>query len=197
MKRSTDPIRETIQDVRNLLDELFQEGYQYRSLNPYHSAISSVHEEVDREVVGQHSLISWLLKRAFNESSPRIQYHSIWDVHLVLNMFRKNGLSEDLTNQNSCVICSDSSMQGCWPGSFRSYRSFCPECVTLPFVTAVTIFTFRHKFFSSHQRPWVLTVCPGATLEAYELKTKDFLQDKGENHLFRLLVNTRQCSSVL
>ena len=58
MKRSRDPIRGIIQDVRNLLDELFQDGYQYRSLNTYHSAISSVHEKVDREVVGQQSLIS-------------------------------------------------------------------------------------------------------------------------------------------
>ena len=38
--------------VANFLSELFQEGYQYRSLNAYRSAISSVHEKVVGELVG-------------------------------------------------------------------------------------------------------------------------------------------------
>ena len=89
MERSRDPIRGPIGDVANFLSELFQEGYQYRSLNAYRSAISSVHEKVDGELVGQHPLISRLLKGAFNERPPRPKYHSVWDVDLVLNMFRR------------------------------------------------------------------------------------------------------------
>ena len=54
MERSRDPIRGPIGDVVNFLSELFQEGYQYRSLNAYRSAISSVYEKVDGELVGQY-----------------------------------------------------------------------------------------------------------------------------------------------
>ena len=67
MERNRDPIRGPIGDVANFLSELFQKGYQYRSLNTYHSVISSVHEKVDGELVGQHPLISRLLKGPFNE----------------------------------------------------------------------------------------------------------------------------------
>ena len=38
-----DPTKGPIVDVVNFLAELFQQGYQYRSLNAYRSAISSVH----------------------------------------------------------------------------------------------------------------------------------------------------------
>jgi len=44
--------------MANFLAELFKEGFQYISLNAYRSAISSVHEKIDSEVVGQHPLIS-------------------------------------------------------------------------------------------------------------------------------------------
>ena len=109
MERSRDPIRGPIGDVANILSELFQEGYQYRSLNAYHSAISSVHEKVDRELVGQCPLISRLLKGAFNERPPRPKYHSIWDVDLILNMFRRKGPStslplEDLTIKTAMLF---------------------------------------------------------------------------------------------
>ena len=91
MERSRDPIRGPIGDMAIFLGELFQEGYQYRSLSAYCSAISSVHDKVDGELVGQHPLISRLLKGAFNERPPRPKYHSVWDVDLVLNMFRRKG----------------------------------------------------------------------------------------------------------
>jgi len=41
----------------NFLASLFEQGYQYRSVNSYRSAISSVHEKVDGEEVGKHPLV--------------------------------------------------------------------------------------------------------------------------------------------
>ena len=76
MERSRDPTKDPIADVVNFLAELFHQGYQYRSLNAYRSAISSVHEKVDGEPVGQHPLVSQVLKGAFNERPPRPRYHS-------------------------------------------------------------------------------------------------------------------------
>ena len=57
-ERGRDPIRGPIADVLNFLAELFEQGYQYRSLNSYQSAISSVHQKVDGVEVGKHPLIT-------------------------------------------------------------------------------------------------------------------------------------------
>ena len=51
----------------NFLAHLFKEGYQYCSLSTYHSATSSVHEKADGYEVGQHPLVSTLLKGLFNQ----------------------------------------------------------------------------------------------------------------------------------
>lgn len=74
--------------------------------------------KIDGEAVGKHPMISQLLNGTFNERPPRPTYQSIWNVDLVLNMFRKNGLSNDLSikdnnyyNPHSYALCFDSSMQ--------------------------------------------------------------------------------------
>ena len=67
-------------DVVNFLAYLFNKGYQYQSLNSYRSAISAVHEEVDGYIVGQHPLVTRMLKGAFNERPPLPRYSTFWDV---------------------------------------------------------------------------------------------------------------------
>ena len=92
-KRHRDPIRGPIADIANFLAELFEEGYQYRSLNAYRSAISSVHERVEGEEVDKHPLITCVLKGVFNKRPPRPKYSTIWDVD--------HGL-KSLDHQNPC-----------------------------------------------------------------------------------------------
>ena len=47
-------------EVANFLASLFEEGYQYSSINAYRSAISSVHDRVDGVNVGQHpTIVVW------------------------------------------------------------------------------------------------------------------------------------------
>ena len=203
MERSRDPIRGPIGDVANFLGELFQEGYQYRSLSAYRSAISSVHEKVDGELVGQHPLISRLLKGAFNERPPRPKYHSVWDVDLVLNMFRRNGPStslplEDLTIKTAMLFALTRPCRGADLAALDlNNRSFCPEGVL-----------FAPSHLSKQSRPSHSGVefffpafkedeclCPVATLKAYELKTKEFRQNKGENRLFRSFIGQHKAVS--
>ena len=60
----SDPISGPISKVVNFLAHLFELGYQYRSLNAYHSAISSTHDRVDGFSMGQHPTITHLLVEA-------------------------------------------------------------------------------------------------------------------------------------
>ena len=52
------------------------DSLRYRSLNAYRSAISSTHEKLDGVCVGEHPLVSRVLKGAFNSSYlAQIFYH--------------------------------------------------------------------------------------------------------------------------
>ena len=90
-RRNRDPTVGPVEDVVNFLAELHAEGYQYRSLNSYRSAISSIHERVEGQSIGQHPLVSRLLKGAFNQNPPTPRYSHFWDVGLVLQFIRQLG----------------------------------------------------------------------------------------------------------
>ena len=83
-----DPIRSPIADIMNFLASLFEQGYQYQSVNSYRSAISSVHEKVDGEEVGKHPLVSRMMKGIFNERPPWSKYGSVWKVEVVFSWFK-------------------------------------------------------------------------------------------------------------
>ena len=151
--------------------------------------------------MGQHPLISRLLKGAFNERPPRPKYHSIWNVDLVLNMFRKNGPSSSLSLEDltiKTVMLFALTLKGSDLAALDlNNRSFCPEDV---------IFIPSH--LSKQSQPSHAGVefffpafieeeclCPVATLKAYELKTKEFRQDKGENHLFHSFIDQHKAVS--
>ena len=82
-------------EVVNFLAHLYKEGYQYYSLNPYRSAISSVHERVDGYEVGQHPLVSRVMKGAFNLRPPQPRYEATWDVTTVLRYIENLGPSAE------------------------------------------------------------------------------------------------------
>ena len=99
-KWDRDPVRGPVADIANFLADLFKQGYKYRSLNSYRSAISSVHEQVDGLDVGKRPLITRVLRGAFNEKPPRPRYTAVWDVELVLDMFRSKGPTSSLSLQD-------------------------------------------------------------------------------------------------
>ena len=96
-ERDKNPISGPISDVANFLAELYEDGYQYRSIYAYRSAISSVHDKVDSYAVGQHLTVSRLMKGIFNKRPPQPKYSFTWDVQKVTtyisNMGDNNALS--------------------------------------------------------------------------------------------------------
>ena len=70
--RSVDPISCPVREVVNFLADPFTQGYQYRSLNAFRSTISSVHNKVDGCNVGQHPLVTRLLKGASKTTSATV-----------------------------------------------------------------------------------------------------------------------------
>ena len=112
-----DPIRGPIADVGNFLANLYYQGYQYRSLKSYRLAISSVHKIIEGEVIGKHPLICRLLKGAFNERPPRPRYENVWNIDLVLTLFRNQGPKgssslQDLTVKTAMLLALTRPCQG-------------------------------------------------------------------------------------
>ena len=103
-ERGSDPISGPIDEVANFLASLFKEGYQYRSLNAYRSAISSVHEKIDGYEVGQHPLITRLLKGAFNQRPPQPRYSHTWSVEQVTSYIERMA-------DNECLSTTDLTMK--------------------------------------------------------------------------------------
>ena len=81
----------------NFLAHLHSERYKYNSINTYHSAISSVHERVDGYSVGQHPMVTRLLKRIFNDRPPLPRYSHTWNVQIVLDYLISLGNNYDLS----------------------------------------------------------------------------------------------------
>ena len=88
----------------NFLAHLYGEGYQYRSLNAYRSAISSVHTKVDGFNVGEHPLVARLLKEVFNQRPPHPRYQATWDVAQVTGYLEKLGENGTLTHQEIKLV---------------------------------------------------------------------------------------------
>ena len=90
-EQDKNPISGPISDVANFLAELYENGYQYRSINAYRSAISSVHDKVDSYAAGQHPTVSRLMKGIFNKRPPQPKYSFTWDVQKVTTYISNMG----------------------------------------------------------------------------------------------------------
>lgn len=95
-ERDRDPVSGPIEDVVNFLAHLHHEGYQYRSLNAYRSAIASMHTHVDGASVGQHPLVARLLKGACHARPPQPRYSSTWDVSVAFTHLGKHIMDKSL-----------------------------------------------------------------------------------------------------
>lgn len=181
-------------EVVNFLADLFVEGYKYNSLNSYRSAISSVHEKVDGLDVGQHPLVTRLLKGAFNDRPPLPKYSSTWDVQVVLNYLEYLGDNETLslkqltwktvmllalTRPSRSADLSNLDLQA------RSYRRDGVEFAA----TGLAKQSRQGKdipnfFFPS--LPDVPVLCPVLALKEYEKRTREVRAD--ESKLFVAII---------
>ena len=76
---------------------MFEEGREYRSLNCYRSALSSVLCPIDGFDVGRHPMVCRLLKGAFQTKPPKPKYTAFWSVDQVLLHIRTWGEDQSLS----------------------------------------------------------------------------------------------------
>ena len=190
-ERDSDPISGDVSEVVNFLAHLFEEGYQYRSLNAYRSAISSVHDKVDGSNVGQHPLIARVLKGAFNEHPPQPRYLHTWDVNKVTSYIDNLGdnanLSlQDLTMKLTMLLALTRPTRSSDITSLDlRFRRYTPEGVVFkPTKLAKQSKPERELaefFFTSF--PHNTRLCPVSTLHAYEAATSGIWKDNTEEKL--------------
>ena len=179
-KRSVGPISCPIGEVVNFLADLFSQGYQYRSLNAYRSAISSVHDKVDGYDVGQHPLVSRLLKGAFHQRPPKPRYTQTWDVSMVTSYIRSMGANNRLSLQNlshklsMLMALTRPSRSADLANLDLNHRTYSSEGVTfLPTALSKQSRQKKHGtefFFPGYTLDDLL--CPVLTLREYESSTK-------------------------
>ena len=79
------PMKASVKDILNFLTIQFHLGKSYSILNTYRSAISSVHDFIDNNPVGQHHLTVRFFKGVSNLRPSRPRYTFTWDVDCVLS----------------------------------------------------------------------------------------------------------------
>ena len=180
----------------NFLASLYQEGYQYRSLCNYRSAISSVHDKVDGCDVGSHPMVGRLLRGAFHERPPQPRYSSTWDVSKVTSYLVSLGNNESLSLQD---LTLKTAMLLALTRPSRSmdlvnldirYRQYSPEGVTFHPAKLAKQSRQNKKiadfFFPCFKDNTLL--CPVQTLRTYEQRT----QSKRSEKESQLLIATIQ-----
>ena len=95
-ERKIDPISCAIQPFLEFLTSLFKEGLQYRTINTIRSAISMTHKHIEGTPLGQHPLVSRLLRGVYNTRPPQPRYSATWDVDIVIKYFQSLGENDTL-----------------------------------------------------------------------------------------------------
>lgn len=73
-----DPLSCGISVFFDFLADLYDRGLEHRSINTIRSAVSMTHVEVDRTPIGQHPLVSRLLRGVYNQRTPQPRYPGTW-----------------------------------------------------------------------------------------------------------------------
>lgn len=94
--REIDPISANLRDILSFLSDQFDNNLQYRTINVFRSAISSVHQWVDGKPVGQHPTVIRLMKGIANERPFKPRYSSTWDVSRVTSYLSSLGDNDKL-----------------------------------------------------------------------------------------------------
>ena len=95
--RSIDPFSCDVRYFVNFLAELFSSGLQHRSINTIRSAVSMTHDQIGGTPIGQHPLVTRLMKGVYNSRPPRPRYETTWDVDVVIDHLISMGDNKDLS----------------------------------------------------------------------------------------------------
>jgi hypothetical protein len=94
------PLKATVTDVAAFLSHLFYDKQlQYSTINGYRSTISTVLGIIRNDFVGQHELISRLMKGIERKSPRKAKYQNFWDPGVVLKYVAEWGDNQVLTNE--------------------------------------------------------------------------------------------------
>ena len=86
-------------NVKDFLTDLFEQGMQHRSINTIRSAVSMTHDNIEGTPIGQHPLVTRLLRGVHNLRPPKPRYEHTWDVDAVTKHIVKMGSNEDLSRK--------------------------------------------------------------------------------------------------
>ena len=177
--------------VINFLAHLFEQGYEYHSINSYRSAISSVHEKIDGYKIGQHPLVARTLKGIFHERPPQPRYSETWDVTRVTSYIESLGDDSlslaDLTHKTVMLLALTRPSEAADLSHLvLTFRRYLPEGVAFqPTKLAKqarqskpTAEFFFPAFAPNH------TQCPVTALRAYEDRTRGSRPEQGPKPLF-------------
>ena len=99
LSRGADPLSAPLKDVLEFLLLEFQAGKQYQTINTTRSTISMTHMEVDGVRIGQHPLVSRMMKGTFNGRPPAPRSTSTWDVDMVISYYESSPVNSQLSLQ--------------------------------------------------------------------------------------------------
>ena len=202
-ERDSDPISCPLGEVVNFLADLYEQGYQYRSINSYRSAILSVHEKIYGYEVGQHPMVSRLLKGIFHERPPQPGYCETWDVSKVTAYIESKGENDtlplsELTQKTVMLLALTRPSRSADLSQLDlRFRRYLPEGVSFQ-QTKLAKQSRQSKpvaefFFLAFMANPLL--CPVVTLRAYEGRTKEFRREEGSNPLFLTTIRLHNVAS--
>ena len=96
-RREIDPFSCDIRHFLDFLSELFEDGLQHRTINSIRSAVSMTHDQVEGVPIGQHPLVTRLLKGVYNLRPPQPRYSDTWNVDMVIQHLQSLGNNSKLT----------------------------------------------------------------------------------------------------
>ena len=96
-RREIDPFSCDIRHFLDFLSELFEDGLQHRTINSIRSAVSMTHDQVEGVPIGQHPLVTHLLKGVYNLRPPQPRYSDTWNVDMVIRHLQSLGNNSKLT----------------------------------------------------------------------------------------------------
>ena len=83
----------------NFLGNLFENKYEYSTINSYRSAISAYHNLVEGKSVGQHISVCNLMTGVFNKNPPKPKYTSVRDVEKILKYIKTVPTNRELSDR--------------------------------------------------------------------------------------------------
>ena len=186
-------------DIRffvNFLAELFDQGLQHSSINVIRSAVSMTHDQIEGTPIGQHPLVTRLLKGVHNSRPPQPRYSETWDVDVVVKYINCIGDNKELSLKAislklailmALVEASRTSELAALDIKFRYFK---PEGVYFKLATLTKKRMPgqppKEVFFGAY--PPNSRLCVVQCLKHYEERTQEF-RGKGEGQVTKLFLS--------